>query len=137
MSFSQQNFLDAVYAKLVTLGLPVYNAVATPNAATPYIVYSIIGDVPAIYFGTNNDDFRILLQVDLYDRREGSKGLSGGLRELRAKGELVKSALHKQYLTVANGGNVNGWCTRRSDVRVENDNFNRIMFEFLFLGSEV
>lgn len=138
MAYTQQDFLDAIYTTLTTAipGVQVFNTAISPNAPVPYIVYSIVGDVPAIYFGTATDDFRVLLQVVVYDKREGTGKLTGGMRELRDVGEQVKAALHKKVLTVANAGNVSGWCTRRGDVRNENDNFNSVRQEFVFVGSE-
>jgi hypothetical protein len=138
MAFAQQDFLDAVYAALAAEcpEIEIYSTAISPNAPTPYIVFSIVGDLPAIYFGSATDDFRILVQVTLYDKRDGSAAQTGGFRELRVLGERVKSALHKKILTVANTGNVSGWCTRRSTCRNEADNFNSLSHEFLFIGSE-
>ena len=135
MAFVQQNFIDAVVDALKGVGMPVYSTIAPPNEAPPYILVTIVGDIPAVYF-PNSDDFSILLQVDLYDLRHGSEEADGGIRALREVGEKVKACLHRQFLTVENAGYVNGRCTRRGDVRVETGSMNRIIYEFIFMGSE-
>lgn len=132
MAFEQQDLLDALHSALsmALSGVNIFNAVGPKDCKDPYAVVTVISDVPTVYFGTDNDDFRIYVQLDIYATREY------GTKELRALGELAKSALHKQILSVTNAGNVSAFCTKRGLVRPENDNYNRCLAEYMILGAE-
>ena len=134
-NYTQQDLLDALYDALKNLGADVYMEITGPNPKAPYIIVNIIGDVLGLYF-PHTDDFRTAIQVTCYDLRHGSPALPEGIKRLRVLGERVKSALHRNWLNVANAGGVNGWCTRRGTPQIEED-WNSIRNEFIFVGSEV
>ena len=132
MAFSPQALLDSVIT-VVQTALPtlnVWSEVPHKDVKMPFVLVSIISDIPAVYFGTATDDFKLFVQVDVYARREY------GMRELRLLAESVKAVLHKKVIIVSNAGNVNGFCTRRGPARPETDNVNRIIMEFMIMGSE-
>ena len=131
MAFTQQNLLDGIYSKISSaVSVPVYNAAAPENVQLPYIVYTLISDLPQTFFTGNTDDIDVRMQVDIYSVRDR------GAKAIRIIAEEVKTALHKQTYTITNADGVNGWIVRRGTVREEYHNVFRIIQDYRILGSE-
>lgn len=132
MAFSPQDLLNALVT-LIQTAIPeviVWSEVPHKDVKFPFILVSLVSDVPAVYFGTATDDFRIFVQVDVYAKREY------GMTALRVLAERAKAVLHKKNITISNTGTSCGFCTRRGPARPETDNINRVIMEFMILGSE-
>lgn len=136
MIFKPRNVLKAL-ATTVQTAAPALTEVGasqvTPNASMPYAIITDISNIPSHYFGTNNDDFYMRIQLDLFDKREGSNITMEALEDL---GEVIYRALNKQYITVEAAGNVNCLSLSRGSAKQESNNVNRITHQFMVMGSE-
>lgn len=112
----------------------VYINPTEPNPETPYAVITDVSNIPAHYFGVDNDDFYMRIQIDVYDSRVG--GGPASIDNLWDIGEKIYRALNKQYLTVTDAGNVNLLSLTRGSPRAENDSLSRVTYQFQLLGSE-
>lgn len=136
MTYKPRNLLKAL-ATVVQGAAPQLTEVGasqtTPNARMPYAIVSDVSNIPAHYFGTDNDDFYVRIQIDVFDRREGSNLT---MEELEDISEAIYRALNKQFITVEAAGGVNCLSLSRGSVRQENANVNRVTHQFMILGSE-
>lgn len=132
MAFSPQDLITALVSttQAAVPSITVWSDVPHKDVKMPFALVSLVSDVPAVYFGTNNDDFKIYAQIDVYALREY------GMTALRQLAESIKAVLHKQNITVTNAANVSVFCTRRGPARPETDNVNRVIMEFMLMGSE-
>lgn len=105
-----------------------------PNAKMPYAIISDVSNIPAHYFGVDNDDFFMRVQLDIFDRREGSNLT---MEQLEDMGEAIYRVLNKKFITVESAGGVNALSLSRGSAKQENANVNRITHQFMILGSEV
>ena len=106
----------------------------TPNAKMPYAIISDVSNIPAHYFGVDNDDAWMRIQIDIFDKREGSNLT---MEQLEDMGEAIYRVLNKKPITVEAAGGCNCLSLSRGSVKQESANINRITHQFMVMLSEV
>ena len=116
---TQQAILDTVYNILVasnataSVSTRIYDTMAPQDPTTPFIVFTVIGDVPKCYFSLENLG-PLDLQVDIYGKIES------GIKACRDIGDIVYAALHRNQPSSSGYTGVSILCTNRGE-RMDQD----------------
>ncbi len=111
MALNQQTIVnairDAIIAAVDNEDIPVYDSASIQGPALPFIVFSIINDLPVHYF--DDDDVEIDVQIDFYGQMES------GIAAIRELNDDLIVALNRAILTIDGADNANIICVKRAN----------------------
>ena len=111
---TQQAILDTVNNILVSSNATtscstrIYDTMAPQDPTMPFIVFTVVGDVPKVYFSLE-DLGPLNLQLDVYAKIEA------GVAATRAIADTCYAALHRQTPTASGYTGVSILCTDRGE----------------------
>ncbi len=111
MAINQQDVViavkDAIIAAIDNTDISVYDSASIQGPTLPFIVFTIINDLPIHYF--DDDDVEVDIQIDFYGKMEA------GITAIRTLNDDLVTTLNRASITIDGADNGNIICVKRAN----------------------